>query len=140
MPRVTRGRALEEAVGLAAAAVSNTPLLRLVAVRDPHLSATYFSLLPICPPRQAVICPTVVRRARAVSSESTVLGHVTASARFADASASHSHSLPLSPLKFPSRCMSSPDADVSRTPTVAGQRHKSAPLNTCHSTSRATPC
>jgi hypothetical protein len=72
-----------------------------------------------------------------VSSESTVLGHVTASARFANFSLSLSLSAPVAPVA-PSRL----GADVSRTPTVAGQRHKSVPLNTCQYTrpSRATLC
>ena len=86
--------------------------------------------------------PHIVRRARAVSPESTVLGHVTASARFADASA-HPHPLPLLPLESPSCYTSMPDADAAQTPTLTGQRHKSVPLNTCHPTSRAsraTPC
>jgi hypothetical protein len=67
-------------------------------------------------------------RSRTVTSESTVFGHVTASARFADALTHASSPPPVSP--------QSPDADVSQMPTFAGRRHKSVPLNTCQPTSR----
>ena len=73
-----------------------------------------------------------VRPASAVSSESTVLGHVTASARFAGVCASHSHHLPLSPQSL-----------LPTSLAFAGLRHKCAPLNTRQRTScmsRATPC
>ena len=59
---------------------------------------------------------------------------------------SHPHPPPLSPLRpqvrFPSH-LKPPDADVSQTHTLAGQRRKSVPINICHPTSRtsrATPC
>ena len=73
---------------------------------------------------------------------------MTASARFADASASHSYPLPLPSLKLQVLpfLSSSPSAHVSWTLAFAGCRHKSALINsqfnTCHPTSRklrATP-